>query len=215
MKRRLALAAVVLLAARPAAGQTLRAGATVFNAQHRVSVGGAVSDRNGVFFGGGGAVRLGPVELGVSSLMGSLGASDDSANGEATVRSTTVALLVRAAPWLALGGEAEARRFDSDGGASSWVLLGGAVRVSPPMGVAGLNGLIEVSFFASATAKPQNQSIAPAMRGTVGISYAAGGPLELRLGYRFERFDFAEETAGAPRLEQFRGIIAGVGFRTR
>ena len=206
------VAAALLMPAR-AAAQSLSAAATVFNAQHRISFAGTVSERTGVFIGAGGAARLGPVQIGLTSLMGSLADSEDPANSATSVRSTSLTVMVRAAPWVALGAEAEARVFDADGGVTSWLLLGATARLTPPMGGSGLAGLIEVTMFPAATSRPLGASISPALRGTAGVSFAFNGPFEARLGYRFERFDFAADAGGDARLEQFRGIVAGVGLR--
>jgi hypothetical protein len=175
---------------------------------------GTVSERTGVFVGGQGAVSLGPIRLRVSGFMGTLGAGADAATPETKLRSTSAALMLRVAPWAELGAEVEGRRFDADAGATVWKLYGAALRLTPPMGGAGLRGFADVSFFPLATAAPLEESISPAFRGTVGVSFAPGGKIEARLGYRFERFDFAAlGSGGTPRLEQFRGIVAGLGLR--
>ncbi len=208
-----ALAACVLGAA-PLPAQSIEAGALAFNAQHRVLFAGTVSERTGVFVGGQAAASLGPVRVRVAGFMGSLGAGADAATPETKVRSTSAALMLRVGPWAELGAEVEGRRFDADAGATVWKLYGAAVRLTPPMGGSGLRGFAEVAFFPMASSAPLGESIAPAFRGTVGVSFAPGGKIEARLGYRFERFDFAAAgSGGTARLEQFRGIVAGLGLR--
>ncbi len=194
------------------AAQVFEAGATVFNAQHRVLYAGSVADRTGIFIGGRGAASLGPVVVEVAGFTGTLGAAADGSAPEAKVRSTSVAVLVRATPWLQLGGEAEGRRFDSDAGATVWHLYGGAVRTVHSLGGSGLRGFAEVTLFPAATAEPMALKLSPAFRGTVGIDITPPkSVVVLRVGYRFERFDFS--TTGPSRLEQFRGVIAGAGIR--
>ena len=209
-----ALLVLSALGAAPLRAQSIEAGALAFNAQHRVLFAGTVSERTGVFVGGQAAASLGPIRLRVAGFMGSLGAGADAATPETKLRSTSAALMLRVGSWAELGAEVEGRRFDADAGATVWKLYGAAVRLTPPMGGAGLRGFADVSFFPLATAAPLGESIAPAFRGTVGVSFAPGGKLEARLGYRFERFDFAAAgSGGTPRLEQFRGIVAGLGLR--
>ena len=203
-----------VLGATPLRAQSIEAGALAFNAQHRVLFAGTVSERTGMFVGGQAAASLGPIRLRVAGFMGSLGAGADAATPATKVRSTSAALLLRVGPWAELGAEVEGRRFDADAGATVWKLYGATVRLTPPMGGAGLRGFAEVSFFPLATAAPLGESLSPAFRGTVGVSFAPGGKLAARLGYRFERFDFADAAGGGtPRLEQFRGIVAGLGVR--
>jgi hypothetical protein len=203
---------VLGIAAQRVQAQSLEAGALAFNAQHRVLYQGTVTERSALFVGGRGAVRLGPVAVRVAGLFGSLGASADSATPETSVRTTSLAVMLRTAAWLELGGEVEARRFEADAGTTAWRLIGGTVRATPAMGMSGLSGLVELSFFASASEVVSKEKLSPALRGTFGVSYATPGGVELRLGYRFERFDYSGNTTN-PRLEQFRGIVAGVGIR--
>lgn len=209
--RRLGAVVLLLAAAQPAAAQSLGGSLTVYNVQHRVLFQSAVSEGSGMFLGAQGWAGVGPLRVVLSSQMGSLGASTDSANGSTKVRVTSVAALLRLARWAEIGGQIEARRFDADAGVSVWRLMGATARFTPPMG-AGLAGLIEASMFPSASVT-NGPKISPALSGTVAVTYGVPGkPLEARIGYRFERFDFSGGT-GADRFEQFRGIVAGIGLR--
>ena len=202
------------LAASSALAQQLSGAGLAYNVQHRVLFQGSVHERTGFWFGGEGAVRLGRLRFGVAGLLGKLSGDSSAANPDADVRATSVTLHVAAAPSVLLGMELEARRFASDVGTTTWRLIGGNARAGAGLGLPGLEGTIDVSYFASASVLGGEARISPAFRGTVGASYQSPrGPIIVQLGYRFERFDFERSGSGPVRKEQFRGVLAGIGLR--
>lgn len=196
--------------------QSLSGGATAYNVEHRVLYQDSVLEQSGVFFGAEGEARLGPLRLGLYGLMGKLSGASDSINPERNVRTSGITLRINPIRWLDVGAEAEARRFESDAGVVVWRLIGLNARARPPMGAPGLAGLVDASFFPSATVSGNDalkQRVA--MRVTVGASYTPPRtPLTLRISYRFERFEFKNTGTGgsADRLEQFRGVLASAGI---
>ncbi len=203
----------VLPLATPAAAQTLAGGGVAYNVEHRILYQGAVREQTGLWTGGEGSLRLGPVRVGLGGVMGTLSGGTDPANPERKVRSSVVTLLIRPARWVELGAEAEARRFESDIATTVWRLAGPSLRISAPLGPAGLAGTAHVSYFPLATVTG-DQKIALAFRGSVGVSLSPPRvPITAQVAYRFERFDFAASAGGSERLEQFRGVTAGLGFR--
>jgi hypothetical protein len=129
------------------------------------------------------------------------------------VRTTAVRVLLAVAPGIAVGVQAEARRFEADAGVTVWRLIGVNARLEPGLGLAGLRALADVSVL-PASSVVNGPKLKLALQATIGASFAPrGGPLVLRIGYRFERFD-VEATAQSPeRYEQFRGLVAEAGIR--
>jgi hypothetical protein len=208
----LTAAALSLVPAR-AAAQGIAGGAGAFNIQRRLSYQGAVYEQTGVAIGVSGAARLGPVILRVSGLFGTLKGDGSTLNPDVKVRTTAVRLEVAVQPWLALGAVAEARRFEANTGVTTWKLFGAAARLEPGLGLPGLRGLADVAVL-PASSVAGGAKAKTALQATVGVSYQpAGGPFEVRLGYRFERYDFDASGSGPARNEQFRGVVAEAGLR--
>ncbi len=204
--------AVLALCAGPIAGaaQEVRIVGQGYNAERRIYYRGAVYQQTALWYGGAGSLRLGPVRVGVSLLLGTGPA--DAFNPKIQMRTTAVTLHYVPRPWLAVGAQAEARRFESDAGAVTWRLIGANARLEPGLGVPGLRGVADVSVLpaSSVTGGP---SLSMALQATVGVAWAPGGEgWELRLGYRFERYDIASSSASPERYEQFGGVTAGIGI---
>ncbi len=203
--------ALVLL---PAAGfaQTLRGFGAGFNVQRRVFYQGSVYEQTGLWYGASGSAQLGKVRLGLSGLFGTLTGGGTN-SPDVTARVTTATLHYVAAPWLALGVQIEARRFETNAGVTAWSLIGGNARLEPNLGVAGLRGLANVSVL-PASSVSGGPSLKMAVQATFGAAWAPrDGAVELRVGYRFERYDVAATAPNPERYEQFRGIIAEAGLR--
>ncbi len=208
----LVLAAAAALPA-PARAQRLSGSAMGYNVQHRVLFADSVLEQTGFWFGLEGAVQLGRIRIGVSGLFGTLSGDSSATNPDRDVRVTTITAHTLVAPWAAVGLELEAKRFETDLGVTVWRLIGLNARLTPPLGGAGLRGVAELSYFASASVL-DGPTMGPAMRGVFGVAYEAPrGPLVLRLAYRFERFDMKADGAATERAEQLRGVTAGVGLR--
>lgn len=211
---RLRAALVLALCACPveAAAQAADGFGQAFNVERRVYYHGAVYQQTGLWYGAAGAVRLGHMQLEVSALMGTV-AGGGAASPDIQVRTTAVALRYVAAPWIALGVQAEARRFESDAGVTMWRLIGGNVRLEPGLGVAGLRGIADISVL-PASSVSGGPSLQTAMQAAIGVGLAPSGfPLDFRLVYRFERYDIAASGTSPERYEQFRGVVAQVGIR--
>jgi len=206
------LSAVALPAAASAQGLGLGGFADVYNVQRRLLYAGTVYEQTGVWYGAAGSLRLGAVRVGVSGLTGTVsGGGSQSPNVQ--IRSTAVTVQVALAPWVLVGVQAEARRFDADAGVTLWRMIGGNVRVEPGLGLAGLQGFADVSVLPASSVSGGGPSFTMAMQATIGVNYAlARSPLVFRLGYRFERYDIASTAGAAARYEQYRGIIAGAGI---
>ena len=212
MRRRLLVALALGTLPLPAAAQALSGGAAGFNVQRRVFYQGAVYQQTGVWYGAAAAARLGPVRLGLSGLFGSLGGGGTQ-SPDVTIRATTVTLHLAVAPWMLVGAQAEARRFEADAGVTSWRLIGANVRAEPGLGLPGLTGLADVSVL-PASSVSGGPSLKMAVQATVGVGFApAGSHLAFRLGYRFERYDISASGASSERYEQFRGIVVEAGVR--
>jgi hypothetical protein len=211
---RLRVAAVTALASlipAAASAQRLSGWAGGFNTLRRISYQSTIYEQTGVMFGGGGEAGVGPVILALDFVTGTL-TSDDTLAAESKIRSTSVALLFAPTPWLRLGGKAEGRVFESDAGTVNWKMMGGNVRLAPSFG-AGFSGLADLTYYASATPS-SGPKIEMAVQATVAARYESRGPLQLQVGYRFERYDFATSAnSTSPRLEQYQGIVAGAGVR--
>jgi hypothetical protein len=201
-----------------AVAQGLQGGAGGFNVQRRVFYENAVLEQTGFLVGGSGALGLGPIRLGVSGVMGTLKAASGASGGTSTaadvkVRSTAVRVLFAAGPSLAVGVQAEARRFEADAGVTMWKLVGANVRFEPGLGRPGLRALVDASML-PASSVVNGPKLKMALQATVGASFSPrGSPLAFRIGYRFERFDLDATDSSPERYEQFRGLVVEAGIR--
>jgi hypothetical protein len=204
-------ALVLLPAAALAQGLSGEVGA--FNIQRRLSYQTAVYEQTGVAVGAAGAVRVGPVSLHLRGLFGTLKGDGTDPNPDVKVRTTAATLEFAVGPWIAVGAVAEARRFDADAGVSTWRLFGVVARIEPDLGLPGLRGLAEGVLLPAGSVSDGPKASA-AFQFVVGVSYQPRrSPLRARLGYRFERYDFAASGLSPERYEQFRGVVAEAGFR--
>lgn len=175
---------------------------------------GEIQEQSGYFAGGEGWIRVGPVSLGGRGLTGSLeGADSSAAVDRRNVRLSTVWVRVRPLRWLALGPEAEARRYHSDLGAVTWRLIGAGVRFSPEFSSAGFSGILEAAYF-PVTRLTGSERLKLATRGEFGVRYVSRrAHIMLQVVYRLERYDFEATSEYPVRLEQTSGVLAGVGVR--
>lgn len=203
-----------LAAGAPLEAQSLSGASLVYNVEDRVLYRGAVEQQSGVWIGGEGALQMGVLHLGVVGLFGTLRGGDPLVNPDQTVRASSVTLSLAPVRGLLVGAEAEARRFSSDAGTTTWRLLGVHARSATGLGITGLAGTAEASYFISAQVIGGADRLNPALRATLGVAYQSPrGPLQIHLGYRFERFDFEVAGAAPARQRQFRGVVAGLGLR--
>jgi hypothetical protein len=187
-----------------------------FRSTYRIRFGSDLEEQSGFWYGGQGSLRIGPVALGGRGLLGTLdtsGASSyGSGAGERKVRLSAVWVRFTPRRWLALGPEAEARRYESNLSNIVVRLVGGTLQLAPDFG-SGLAGIAEIAYFPS-TKISSTDKLKLVVRGEFGFRYAPPwGPLVLQVVYRFERYDFEETSQAPPRLEQLSGVLAGVGVR--
>jgi hypothetical protein len=195
-----------------ARAQSLQGVGGGFNVQRRIFYQDAVHEQTGMLVGGSGSLGLGPLRLGVSGVMGTLKSTEGSAAADVKVRSSAVRVQYALAPGIAVGVQAEARRFEADAGVTVWRLIGVNARLEPGLGLAGLRALADVSVL-PASSVVNGPKLKMALQATVGASFAPrGGPLVLRIGYRFERFDLEATGASPERYEQFRGLVVEAGL---
>lgn len=217
MKNKTLLVVPALLAlASPARAQLRLEGGALFSpVTRRVSYQGAVREQSGTWIGAQGAVHLGRIEIGASGLFGTVGGdSDKTTNPDLTMRVSDLWVQMRASPLFGVGLNFEARHQQSTVGATAWRLIGPTVHLTPGLGLAGLSGSAEVTYFVSSSVIGSGEKISPAIRATLGAIWSPPpGRVELRVSYRFERFDFAAVGTSPARLEQFAGILAGIGLR--
>lgn len=185
-----------------------------YQVQYHVRYSGEVEEQTGTLAGGEGSLRLGVIEIGGQGLVGQLVGGSGTTIPDRTVRFSSAWVSLRLWNAASIGGVFEARRYETMMGASVWHLLGGRARLSPTLGPPGLAGVVDVAYFVWVNA-PGLAVPTVALRGEVGVAFAPGnGPIVLQVAYRFERFDFRESGFGsAARLEQGRGLVAGLGLR--
>jgi hypothetical protein len=188
-----------------------------YQVQYHVRYAGEVEEQTGMLAGGQGWLRLGVIEIGGQGLVGQLVGGSDTTIPDRTVRFSTAWVNLRLGNGASTGMVFEARRYETALGTSVWRLLGGRALFSSSLGPPGFAGVVDVTYFFAVKA-PGLAAPAVALRGEVGVVFAPGnGPIVLQLTYRFERFDFRESGIGtdatAARLEQGRGLVAGLGLR--
>jgi hypothetical protein len=209
----LAAGVLVLAPVRTAAAQGLAGDVGAFNVQRRLSYQSAVYEQTGVAVGLAGTAHLRFVQLRVRGLFGTLKGDGTAANPDVKLRTTTAALEFAVSPWLGLGALAEARRFEADAGITTWRLFGALARLEPGLGLPGLSGLAEFALLPAGSVSNGPKTKA-ALQFLVGVSYRVPrSPLQVRLGYRFERYDFEASGLSPERYEQFQGVVAEAGLR--
>ena len=196
----------------PAQAQGLSGAGGVYNVQRRIYYESAVYEQSGLWYGGAGTLRLGPLNLGLSGLMGNLTSNGGAATADVKVRNTVATLHLAVGPWIEIGVQGEARRFEGDAGVTLWKLLGGNARLEPGLGIEGLRGVVDVSML-PASSVSGGPELKTAIQASVGASLRPRSfPLTLQLAYRFERYDIAASGSAPERYEQFRGVVAEVGL---
>ncbi len=209
----LGLLIALLALATPLAAQGLSATGGGFNVQRRLFYESSVHEQTGMLVGGSGAVRLGPIRVGMSGVMGTLKGDGSATNPDVKTRTTALTLQLAVMPGALIGAQYEVRRFEADAGVTLWKLIGATVRLEPGLGLAGLRGLLDVSVLPSSEVSG-GPKLKMATQATVGVSFnPARGPFQIRFGYRFERYDIAATEFSPERYEQFRGIVAEAGVR--
>ncbi|HEY3278866.1 MAG TPA: hypothetical protein VGJ83_00015 [Gemmatimonadales bacterium] len=207
------LVAVLVLAARSSPAQRVEVTGFGLVAGPRSAVlhEGVRETVEGVWLGAVLEVKVGRVLVSGTGLRGTL---DPVANavrrdgGEQGV-------LVRFEPRAGFGVEAmyTARAFRSAVGYQRWDILGVGAWVSVPLGDPALRAHARASYLPAVRVSGQ-PSPNVALAAEVGASATPRGtPLQIRLTYRFERFDFPGQPTA--RLEEFDRIALEVGYRMR
>lgn len=185
-----------------------------YNAQLVVRYQGELQKQTGTLLGASGSAQAGPITLIVGGFTGTLRPSAATpSNPGRSARTTWVGLYVRPAPFIAVGGEAEARRYETAVG-TAWVrLIGVSASVTLPTGVPRLAGTASLDYLPLSSASGSD-TLSVAVRGTFGLSYSpAALPILVHVAYRIERFDFKAVGGQPRRLEQLDGIVVGAGLR--
>lgn len=200
------------IAATPGSTQELRGSTSGLIVQRRVSYLGTVDEQTGFWVGVEGSVKLGKVTIGASGLFGSLaGATDALATPDLAARASSLFIGTTLSHWLDVSAVAEAQRYQSDVGVTVWRLIGPRLRLTPELGLPGLEASAALTYFASASVIGGTERLSPAVRAVVGTNWAPTRlPFVLRMSYRFERFDFGAVGTDPARLEQFSGLELGV-----
>ena len=193
-----------------AQGVNVAAGA--FNTQRRIYYQSAVYEQTGAMVGGGGALRLGRVRVGVGGWMGTLKGDGSAENPDVKTRTTSATVHVLLVPGVQVGAQYEVRRFEADVAVTVWTMMGANVRLEPGLGVSGLKGLIDVSLLPASSVQG-GPKLTMAVQTNVGVIFAPRrSPLTFRLGYRFERFDLESAGTASARYEQFQGLVVEAGL---
>lgn len=175
---------------------------------------GEIQRQTGTLLGAAGTVSLGPLEVALTGLTGTLRPSASTpSNPERTLYTTTVAVYLRLAGPVAIGAEAEARRYETAVGTAWARLLGASLSLNVPLGLAGIEGNAVIDYLPLASASGSD-TVSLAVRATFGITYAPPRlPMLIRASYRLERYDYRAAGVLPARLEQFDGIVIGAGLR--
>lgn len=206
-------ALALLVAARPAWTQSVDGAAGGFNAQRLVYSQGLTLEQTGMMVGGSGALHLGRFSVGLSGWMGTLKGDGSAGNPDVKARTTAASLHVRAVPGVQLGVQYEVRRFEANVGTTVWTMMGANAQLELGLGVRGLQGLVDVSLLPASSVEG-GPKLTMAVQTRVGVILAPWRfPLNLRLSYRFERYDVESGGSAGQRYEQFGGIVAEAGIR--
>ena len=211
--RRLAFVVVATaLLTEPAAAQ-FRGGGAAFQVRRRLAYQGSTQTQSGMWVGGEGSFRFGPLVVAGGGLMGKLTPDSAGVGSEADVQSSWARVGLRAGAWVTVAVQVEARRLKLAAGEQLRRSIGGAVIVTPPLGIPGLSALADVGFFPSAQVT-NGPKIGVALQTTFGVVFSPpSAPVFLQLSYRFERFDIDAPTGGEPRYEEFGGLYVTGGVR--
>ena len=202
--RVLGLLACTLLAATPAHAQwTLRGGASVARAEHRVDAGFGVVTAAGTLVG----VRVEAtgiddlVEVGVQAVGGRLGATDASVERiDRTMGELSLDASLLAMPWLALQGVATVRGFDMAPAVQRWTTIGAGAEMRMDFAGGDVRGLARMALLPRVTATGMPSP-------DYGVSSGAGlqatrGRLTAGVDYSLERYAFGTDAVGVSRHEQ-------------
>jgi len=207
-----AVLGLILAVAEPAAAQ-LRGGGAAYKVQRRLAYQGSTQTQSGMWVGGEGSLCLRRLVVAGGGLMGKLTPDSEGVGSEADVQSSWARVGLRVGAWLTVAAQVEARRLKLAVGEQLRRSIGGAVILTPPLGIPGLSALADVGFFPSAQVT-NGPKIGVALQTTFGVVFSPpSAPVFLQLSYRFERFDINAPTGGEPRYEEFGGLYMSAGLR--
>lgn len=202
-----ALAALALLAPAALAAQRIEATVHAQAATYRVRSGGPVEEGSTAYPGGGGALWLGNVRVGVEGVFGAV---NSRAPDGFKVRTTTLTAGVRALPFE-FGIEAVARRRTSNAGTTTTMQ-----RLAGPYAAAladfggGFGGLARLSYY-PVRRTLNTDPLSLALRAEVGARFTPrNSSISFFTSYRLLRLDYEAVAGGEPRLEQDAGMFVGV-----
>ena len=206
---------LMLAAARSSHAQAVSGSLGGADLSRLVSYHGYVLEQECICGAASGALRAGPLRLAVDGTIGTLAAGAGGLpNADVGYRATAATLQLAVNRELFVGLRREGRRFRADAGDTYWLLRGWDVRFEPDFGLPGLRGVADVAFLTSSAVRG-GARFSKALQTAMGVSYRpGGGPIEVRVAYRFERYDMARApTDASPRYEEFRGMVVEVGVR--
>lgn len=205
-----ALGALALAAPGAASAQRIEVTVHAQAATFRTAAAGLVEEASTANPGGGIALWLGNLRLGVE---GAFGDANSKSPGGFKVRTTTLSAGVRALPFE-FGVEAAARHRTSNAGATTSL-----VRLAGPYGRAiadfgaGFSGQATLALYPVRRAVNADP-LSVAMRAEIGARYTPrSGPLSFFTSYRLLRLDY-RPVQGDQRLEQDAGMFVGVTYVT-
>ena len=203
-------------AATPAArAQVLTVSAGGFDVHRLVYYHGFVLEQGGLCAAATGTVRFGSLRLSADAVTGTLTGESGVPNVDVGYRTTSATLHLAVNSELFIGVRREGRRLRADAGDTYWLLRGWNVRFEPDFGIAGLRGVADVSLLSSSIVR-DGPRFSTAVQAAMGVSFRPRtAPYDLRIAYRFERYDLARSSGGitAQRYEEFRGVVLEVGLR--
>lgn len=207
MRTAAALGACALLAPATLAAQRFEATVFAQSGTYRVRATGPVEEASSMYPGGGAALWLGSLRIGVEGVFG----ADKPKTAEGfKVRTTTLSAGVRAVPFE-FGLEAAARhRSASAGAVTSLVRLAGPYATGIADFGGGFNGLATIAVYPVRTSL-NTDPLGLAMRAEIGARYTPReGALSFFTSYRLLRLDYRQVGGGPARLEQDAGMFFGV-----
>jgi hypothetical protein len=194
-----------------AQGIRLEASGLAQRVQYRMRYQNVIEEQTGIWVGGEARALLGPAVLRIGTVFGTLSGGAAARPVERSVRTTTAEIGVHTGEWLTVAASALVRRFETDAGVTTWGLLGGTVRLDPELGFRGVRAVLSGVVY-PVRKSGSGTAIAAANSAEAGVALARGR-FRAQLTYRVERMDFeAPSSGGTARLEQFRGVVLGLGF---
>lgn len=195
-----------------AQGQTMRFGIGGYVIQPRLGVAHAELTElmTGTWGGGAARIALGPLALRGSLAAGPLRSADTTTAVAREGAEANAEAELWVAGGLALIGGLRTRGYTSTVGKQVWRILRTGIRLHGPLGTERVRAWLTASYMPSVTVTKRGK---PRMAFETDIGLAVAPPrvpVELALGYRFERFDFGQ--ADGSRVEELASFYVGIAY---